>query len=136
MTVGGAVISKTKELHERIQFVLNMHGNSMHPNTAFLILQTSKTMELRVQRQSSTANAIALMLEKHPKVEKVCYPGLASFPQRELANAQHSNGMHGGMIWFEVRGGTEAGRKLMNSVQRPWSLCENLGRGKEIVSND
>lgn len=134
MTVGGAVVSRTKELHARIQFVLNMHGNCMHPQTAFLILQTSKTMELRVLRQSATAQKIAEMLAKHAKVDRVEYPGLASFPQKELANRQHLNGVHGGMLWFEVKGGTEAGRRLMNTVQRPWSLCENLGATESIIT--
>jgi len=48
---------------------------------------------------------------------QVRYPGLDSFPQKELADRQHTGGMHGAMLWFEVRGGTEAGRALMNSVQ-------------------
>jgi cystathionine beta-lyase/cystathionine gamma-synthase len=134
MTVGGAVVSRTKELHAKIQFALNMHGNCMHPQTAFLILQTSKTMELRVLRQSATAQKVAEMLQSHPKVDRVEYPGLKTFPQKELADRQHTNGIHGGMLWFEVKGGTEAGRKLMNSVQRPWSLCENLGATESIIT--
>jgi len=134
MTVGGAVVCRTKALHEKIQFTLNMHGNSMHPQTAFLILQTSKTMELRVKRQSETALKVAQMLEKHPKVDVVRYPGLASFPQKELADRQHLGGVHGGMLWFEVKGGTEAGRRLMDTVQRPWSLCENLGACESIIT--
>ena len=62
------------------------------------------------------------------------YPGLKSFPQKALADKQHDNGLHGGMLWFEVRGGTEAGRKLMDTVQRPWSLCENLGATESIIT--
>ena len=58
----------------------------------------------------------------------------ASFPQKALADAQHKNGHHGGMLWFEVKGGTTAGRKLMDSVQRPWSLCENLGAVESIIT--
>jgi cystathionine beta-lyase/cystathionine gamma-synthase len=134
MTVGGAVICKTKELHDKILFTQNMHGNIMHPHTAFLLLQTCKTMELRILRQSETAMKIAQMLEHHPAVEKVSYPGLKSFAQKALADKQHINGVHGGMLWFEVKGGTEAGRKLMNSVQRPWSLCENLGATESIIT--
>eukprot|EP00752_Nemacystus_decipiens_P003070 g2845.t1 len=59
---------------------------------------------------------------------------ILSFPQKALADAQHGNGIHGSMLWFEVKGGTEAGRKLMNSVQRPWSLCENLGATESILT--
>merc|ERR1719424_1463307 len=99
----------------------------MHPFAAFLILQTSKTMALRVRQQSSNAQKIAEYLEAHPKVTKVYYPGLASFPQKAIADKYHRNGIHGGMLWFDIVGGSEAGTKLMDSIQRPWSLCENLG---------
>lgn len=68
------------------------------------------------------------------QVDTVRYPGLASFPQKELADAQHSDALHGSMLWFEVKGGSEAGRRLMNSVQRPWSLCENLGATESIIT--
>jgi len=134
MTVGGAVASATKELNDRIHFVQNMHGNIMTPQNAFTVLQTSKTMGLRVARQSETAQKVAEFLESHPNVDVVQYPGLKSFPQKALADKQHLNGVHGGMLWFEVKGGTEAGRKLMNTVQRPWSLCENLGATESILT--
>ncbi|CAN0059509.1 unnamed protein product, partial [Choristocarpus tenellus] len=104
------------------------------PQCSFYILQHSKTMALRFRQQCTTAQAIAEMLESHPMVDVVHYPGLASFPQKALADAQHLNGIHGSMLWFEVKGGTEAGRKLMNTVQRPWSLCENLGATESILT--
>merc|ERR1712066_770528 len=91
---GGAVISKTKELAEKVKWVQNVHGNIINPFAAFIILQTSKTMALRVRQQSKTAQAIAEYLEKHPKVTKVVYPGLKSFPQKELAVRYHRNGLH------------------------------------------
>merc|ERR1719443_909079 len=91
-------------------------------------------MKLRVEQQARNAQAIAEFLQTHPKVDKVMYPGLASFPQKELADRQHLNGVHGGMLWFEVKGGTESGRRLMNSIQRPWSLCENLGAIESICT--
>merc|ERR1719407_237995 len=134
MCTGGAVISKTKELAERIGLVQNMHGNIMNPFPAFIQMQTCKTMELRVRRQSETAMKIATFLEKHPKVTKVMYPGLDSFPQKEIADKYHRNGLHGGMLWFDVVGGSEAGKKLMNITTRPWSLCENLGATESIIT--
>eukprot|EP00906_Rhabdomonas_costata_P003797 RCo005738 len=134
MTVGGAVASATKELDEKLHFFQNIHGNVMTPQVAFLCLQTCKTMGLRVQQQCKNAQMVAEMLEKHPKVDVVHYPGLASFPQKALADKQHLGGLHGGMLWFEVKGGVEAGRKLMNTVQRPWSLCENLGASESIIT--
>ena len=134
MTTGGALICRTQELLDRILFVRNMLGNIMAPMTAFLQLQTCKTMELRVRRQCETALTIAKFLESHPKVTKVVYPGLPSFPQKALADKQHRDGLHGGMLWFEIKGGSEAGTLLMNTVQRPWSLCENLGATESIIT--
>mmetsp|Transcript_29890 Transcript_29890/g.47932 ORF Transcript_29890/g.47932 Transcript_29890/m.47932 type:complete len:419 (-) Transcript_29890:112-1368(-) len=134
MMTGGAVISKDKEMHERVKFIQNVHGNIINPFAAFMVLQTSKTMALRVRQQSHNAMAISEFLEKHPKVTKVCYPGLASHPQKALADKYHRDGIHGGMLWFEILGGVEAGKKLMNVCQRPWSLCENLGATESIIT--
>jgi len=131
---GGAVISKTKELADKVKWVQNVHGNIMNPFAAFIILQTTKTMGLRVKQQSKTGMEIATFLESHPKVTKVVYPGLASHPQKELADKYHRDGLHGGMLWFDIVGGSEAGTKLMNAIQRPWSLCENLGQTESIIT--
>merc|ERR1719421_1577502 len=131
---GGAVISKNQEMHEKVKFVQNVHGNIINPFAAFMIMQTTKTMALRVRQQSATAMAIAEFLEAHPKVTKVMYPGLASFPQKAIADKYHRNGIHGGMLWFDIVGGSEAGTRLMNSIQRPWSLCENLGATESIIT--
>merc|ERR1711959_186957 len=81
-----------------------------------------------------TAMAIAQFLEAHPKVTKVVYPGLASHPQKELADKYHRDRLHGGMLWFDIVGGSAAGTRLMNSIQRPWSLCENLGATESIIT--
>jgi len=134
ITVGGAVISANQTLHERIKHMQNVHGNIMSPQNAFYTLQTCKTLGLRIKQQSATAMKVAQFLEKHPMVDIVHYPGLDSFPQKELADRQHIGGVHGAMLWFEVKGGTESGRKLMNSIQRPWSLCENLGAVESICT--
>jgi len=134
MMTGGAVISKTKELADKIKWVQNVHGNIINPFAAFMVLQTTKTMALRVRQQSKTAMAIAEFLEKHPKVTKVVYPGLASHPQKALADKYHRDNIHGGMLWFDIVGGSAAGTRLMNSIQRPWSLCENLGATESIIT--
>eukprot|EP01084_Bolivina_argentea_P309169 534752_1 len=134
MTVGGAVISATQELNDRIHLTQNIFGNNMSPQVAFYQLQTSKTLSLRITKQSNTAQAIAEMLEKHDKVETVRYPGLKSHPQKAIADKQHKHNLHGGMLWFEVKGGTTAGQKLMDTVARPWSLCENLGASESIIT--
>merc|ERR1712093_575225 len=97
-------------------------------------MPTMKSMALRVRQQSATAMEIAQYLEKHPKVTKVMYPGLASHPQKAIADKYHRDGLHGGMLWFDIVGGSDAGTRLMNSIQRPWSLCENLGATESIIT--
>ena len=134
ITVGGAVIAATKELDDRMHHVQNMHGNIMSPMNAFLQMQTIKTMPLRVRQQSATAMKIATWLETHPKVTKVVYPGLASHPQTELADRIHRDGLQGAMLWFDVEGGDKAAIKPMDTCQRPWSLCENLGATESIIT--
>merc|ERR1711976_657258 len=106
----------------------------MHPMMAYMTLQTSKTMAIRVRQQSKNAQAVAEFLQTHPKVEKVCYPGLKTHPQYELAQRQHLDGGRGGTLGCEVKGGVEAGTKLMDTAQRPWSLCENLGAVESIIT--
>jgi len=134
MMTGGAVISKDEEMHQKVKHIQNIHGNIINPFAAFIIMQTTKTLALRVRQQSKTAMEIATFLEAHPKVTKVYYPGLASFPQKALADKYHMNNLHGGMIWFDIVGGSEAGTKLMNCIPRPWSLCENLGATESILT--
>merc|ERR1711871_881772 len=134
LMTGGAVISKDEEMHARVKHIQNVHGNIINPFAAFMILQTTKTMALRVRQQSANALAIAKFLEAHPKVTKVMYPGLDSFPQKDIADKYHRDGLHGGMLWFDIVGGSDAGTKLMNSIQRPCSLCENLGATESIIT--
>merc|ERR1719215_558952 len=117
MMTGGAVISKDKEMADKVKWVQNVHGNIMNPFAAFMVLQTSKTMGLRVEQQSKNAMAIAQHLEKHPKVTKVIYPGLASHPQKALADKYHRDGLHGGMLWFDIVGGATAGTALMDNIK-------------------
>jgi cystathionine beta-lyase/cystathionine gamma-synthase len=134
MMTGGAVISREKECADKVKHIQNIHGNIINPFAAFIIAQTTKTMGLRVRQQSKNAMDLALFLESHPKVTKVMYPGLKSFPQKDIADKYHRDNLHGGMLWFEIEGGSPAGTKLMNSIQRPWSLCENLGQTESIIT--
>ena len=131
-TVGGAVISATQELDDAIKFVQNTTGSIMSPQVAFLTMQGCKTLSVRMDTQCANAMTIARHLEGHPKVERVCYPGLESFEQHQLAKDQATG--FGAMIWFEVKGGTAAGKQLMNSVKL-WSLAENLGSVESLVTH-
>lgn len=131
-TVGGAVIAANAELDAKLRFVLNATGSIMSPQVAWLTLQGVKTLSVRLDGQSANASRIADFLAAHPKVATVCYPGLASFPQRELACRQASG--FGAMIWFEVRGGLKSGKALMDAIEL-WSLAENLGSLESLITH-
>jgi len=131
-TVGGAVVARTRELDDKVRFLQNSTGTIVSPQVAWLTLQGCKTLSVRMDRQSANAMAIARFLEGHPKVERVCYPGLESFPQHALARKQASG--FGAMVWFEVRGGVSAGKRLMDAVEL-WSLAENLGSVESLVTH-
>jgi cystathionine beta-lyase/cystathionine gamma-synthase len=131
-TVGGAVICRTPEQDEAVRFIQNSTGSIMSPHVAWLTLQGCKTLSIRMDQQSANAMAIANFLEAHPKVEQVCYPGLESFSQHRLACRQASG--FGAMLWFEVKGGLAAGKRLMDSVEL-WSLAENLGSVESLITH-
>lgn len=131
-TVGGAVVVDTKELDKKMRYVQNAAGVIMSPWVAWLTLQGTKTLSIRMERQSANAMAIAEFLEAHPKVARVQYPGLESFPQHALAKSQASG--FGAMLWFEVEGGVAAGKKLMDSV-RLCTLAENLGSVETLITH-
>ncbi len=131
-TVGGAVVSATNELHEKVAFVQNATGAIMSPQVAWLTLQGCKTLTVRMDGQSANAMAIAKFLEGHPKVGTVRYPGLPSHPQYELATRQASG--YGAMVWFEVEGGMAAGKAIMDSLEL-WTLAENLGSVESLVTH-
>jgi len=131
-TVGGAVVSANAELDDQIRFVQNATGTIMSPMVAWLTLQGCKTLSVRMDAQSANAMQVARMLEAHPKVDRVCYPGLESFPQHELAKKQASG--YGAMLWFEVKGGVKAGKRLMDGLKL-WSLAENLGSVESLVTH-
>ena len=131
-TVGGAVITRDASTDESIRFIQNASGVIMSPWIAWLTLQGAKTLSVRMQRQSASAQAIAEFLEGHPKVDTVAYPGLPSFAQHALAKRQADG--FGGMLWFEVTGGVEAGKILMDSVQL-CALAENLGSVETLITH-
>ncbi len=131
-TVGGAVIARTEALDESIRFIQNASGVIMSPWVAWLTLQGIKTLSIRLERQSANAKEIAEFLEAHSKVDRVSYPGLASFEQHELAKRQA--GGFGAMLWFEVAGGLAGGKRLMDSV-RLCALAENLGSVETLITH-
>lgn len=131
-TVGGAATSRSAELDEKIRFIQNATGTILSPQVAWLTLQGIKTLSVRMERQSDNAMALARFLENHPKVTRVMYPGLESFPQHDLSRRQASG--FGAMLWFEVKGGVTAGKKIMDSV-RLCTLAENLGSVETLITH-
>ena len=131
-TVGGAVVCATAEQAEAVRFVQNAAGSIMSPFVAWLTLQGCKTLSVRMEAQTAAAAEVAAWLEGHPRVERVIYPGLASFPQHALASGQASG--FGAMVCCEVRGGAEAGKRVMDAVEL-WSLAENLGTVESLVTH-
>ena len=131
-TVGGAVLTRSPELAEKLRFVRNATGSIQAPHEAWLTLRGIKTLALRMQRHSDSALAVARFLAAHPRVVNLAYPWLDSFPQHELARRQQRAG--GGMIAFEVAGGAAAGVRMMNAV-RLVALAENLGAAESLITH-
>jgi cystathionine beta-lyase/cystathionine gamma-synthase len=131
-TVGGALVTRDPELQARFEFLRLATGTIQTPFNAWLTLQGVKTLPLRMTRHSTNALRIAQYLESHPRVAKLYYPGLESFPQRELARRQQRSG--GALVSFEVEGGLDAGVRLMNAVKL-WALAENLGAAESLITH-
>lgn len=131
-TVGGALVARDPELLERFAFIRNATGTIQSPFEAWLTLRGIKTLPLRLEKHAENALAIARFLEAHDDVATIAYPFLESFPQHALARRQQKNG--GGLISFEVEGGTNAGIRLMNAVKL-CSLAENLGAVETLITH-
>ena len=114
--VAGLLVGAADVVREiRLQGMKDMTGAVMAPFNAMLILRGLKTLELRMDRHCRSAATIAEMLEQANGVQKVWYPGLDSFNQRDLAKRQMAQ--FGGMIAFELEGGLDAGRAMMNKLK-------------------
>ncbi len=131
-TVGGALISRDEERLTRLRRIRKSVGSIQAPHDAWLTLQGMKTLPLRLERHSRNAHTLALGLRQLPEVEHVVYPGLVDFPQYDLAQRQH--GLHGGMLTFRIRGGSEAARRFVREL-RLCTLAENLGAVESLVTH-
>lgn len=115
-SIAGALVGTDEALMKGPIFqTLKLAGMNCSPWDAWLIHNGIKTLELRMQRHSANAMAVARFLEQHNKVERVNYIGLPSHPDHELAKKQMRD--FGGMLSFELKGGLEAGQQFMNSVK-------------------
>jgi cystathionine gamma-lyase len=132
MVGGMVVVGDDAELAEKMTFLQNAVGGVQGPFDSFLALRGLKTLHLRMKAHCENAGELAAWLEKHPAIDKVIYPGLASHPQHALAKRQ----MHGfgGMISIYVKGGADAARRMMERC-RLFALAESLGGVESLVNH-
>jgi len=130
--IAGAVIAAQPAMLGVLRQTAISLGMTIDPHQAWLVLRGIRTLGMRVERAQANAIEIARWLEQHPEVAWVRYPGLASYPQFELARQQMSG--PGSMIAFELRGGIDAGRLLMNSV-RLITLAVSLGGVESLIEH-
>lgn len=130
--VGGMLVFNDEDLMQRTKKVLINHGGTIDPNQAWLVLRGLRTLSLRVHKAQENAQIIAEYLERHPKVKWIGYPGLKSHPQHDLAKRQMKG--FGSMISFEVEGGVEGGRTVMNNVELA-TLAVSLGGFETLIQH-
>ncbi|MFP4370097.1 MAG: trans-sulfuration enzyme family protein, partial [Candidatus Kapaibacterium sp.] len=130
--VAGIIIVKDEKHYGNMRKVLNHLGGTIDPFNSFLVHRGIKTLKLRVEKQCESAVKIAEFLESHPKIEWVKFPGLKSHPQYHLTEKQMRG--FGAMIAFEVKGGIEGGKTLMNNVEI-WQLAVSLGGVESLIQH-
>jgi cystathionine gamma-lyase len=131
--VGGiVVVGENAELKDRLTFLQNAVGAVAGPFDSFLALRGLKTLALRMERHCQNAAAVAAWLERHPKVARVHYPGLASHPQHALAKRQ----MHGfgGMVTAILKGTLADSRRFLERCQI-FALAESLGGVESLIEH-
>jgi cystathionine gamma-lyase len=132
MIGGVAVVGENAELSERLTFLQNAVGAIQGPFDSFLALRGLKTLALRMERHCTSALRIAGWLERHPKVRRVYYPGLASHPQHALAKRQMR--AFGGMISLDLKGSLDDATRFLERC-RLFSLAESLGGVESLIEH-
>ena len=130
--VAGMVVVKDEEAWVHMRKMSNAIGGTIDPFNSFLVARGIKTLAIRMQRHNESAPKVAAFLDAHPKVERVMYPGLKSDPGHDVHSKQ-SDGP-GGLISFELKGGVEAGKVLMNSVEM-CVLAVSLGGVETLIQH-
>jgi cystathionine gamma-lyase len=131
-TIGGSLASHSAEITERLWFVRKVIGTIASPMDSWLTLQGVKTLPARLTLHCQNAQQIAEWLEAHPLVERVYYPGLDSFPQKQLAIRQQKG--FGGMLAFELKATTAESLHFIDALK----LCtcaESLGSVETLITN-
>ena len=130
--IGGVLATNRQDIFDQMKYIQKTIGAVSSPFDCWLNLSGLKTLHLRMKRHEESALHIARFLQNHHKVAWVLYPGLPSHPQHEIAKAQMSG--FSGMIAFELTGGVEAGRQLMNAVKL-CGLAESLGSVETMITH-
>ncbi|MBL8750525.1 MAG: cystathionine gamma-synthase [Planctomycetes bacterium] len=130
--VGGALVVNEPDLLKKLAHFQNSCGGTPGPMDCFLVLRGTKTLHIRMQRHCENALAVAKWLEKHPRVERVIYPGLPSHPNHALAKKQMRAG--GGMVSVELKASVAQAKKVCSSFQ-VFSLAESLGGVESLVDH-
>ncbi len=127
---GVAVVGENSEISQQLAYLQNAVGAIAGPFDSFLALRGLKTLALRMQRHHENALELAGWLEKHPRIERVYYPGLASHPQHHLA--KHQMSLFGGMISIVLRGSLEETKQVLSRCQI-FTLAESLGGVESLI---
>jgi len=122
--VGGAVVTTTDELTERVHFLSNAMGTCQSPFDSWLVLRGIETLAVRMRQHGENAAAVADYLKGHPAVQKMYYPGLKTHPGHLIAKKQMKG--FGGIVSFELKGGTKAVKRFLRRT-RVFALAESLG---------
>ena len=130
--ISGVVVGSRRFINELRCVVHNNMGGVISPFNAWLVLRGIKTLPLRMQQHQLNAMSLAAFLQQHPAVESVYYPGLASHPQHAIAKKQATG--YGGVLSFELKGGFEAGKTLMNRVKL-CTLAVSLGDVDTLIEH-
>lgn len=130
--VGGVLIVNDDALAKKLHYIQNAVGGVPGPWDCFLLLRSTKTLEVRMARHCENAAKIAKFLEQHKKVDRVIYPGLASHPQHELAKKQMPR--FGGMISVTLKGSLDTAKRFLERV-RIFTLAESLGGVESLIEH-
>jgi len=130
--VGGAVLSNSEDLDNRLKFLVNALGTCAQPFDCWLVLRGIKTLVVRMREHERNALAVAEFLEQHPKVKRVFYPGLPAHPQHELAKKQQHS--FGGMVSFELDGAIEELYRVLKTTKL-FALAESLGGVESLIEH-
>ncbi|MCF8369410.1 MAG: aminotransferase class I/II-fold pyridoxal phosphate-dependent enzyme [Bacteroidales bacterium] len=130
--VAGMVVTKTEAMYKTLRGVMVNVGCNMDPHQAFLTRRGLKTLAIRIDRAQENSIKVSEFLENHPKVEWVRYPGLKSHPQFDLAKKQMKG--PGAMISFGLKGGFDAGKKMMDNVELAL-LAVSLGGIETLIQH-